>query len=205
MTIPTDIIERCQRVSTAQISDALFRLGTKRGTMDAGIKPIVPDLKLVGPAFTVKTYPGATYGSSLAIREARAGDVIVIDGEGYSRSILWGGIFSAQAAKKGIAGAVIDGAVRDIDDVRELRFRLFARHVCPRAGTADRQAEAQIPITCAGAVVRPGDLVVGDNMGVVVVPHERLEEVISKAEEVLAKEEQILAELGVRHGNFTSQ
>ena len=196
MPISDDIKSRCQPVTSAQISDALFRLGTKRGTMDAGIKPIVPDLKLVGPAFTVKTYPGATHGSGLALKNAQPGDVVVMDGEGFDRSILWGGIFSAQAKKKGLAGTVIDGAVRDIDDVRELRYPLFARYVCPRAGAFEQQAEMQIPIICGGTIVNPGDLVVGDNMGVVVVPQDRIDEVLTKAEEIHAKEEQIMKDLG---------
>lgn len=198
MAIPDPVLDRYRHVTTAMVSDALFRLGTKRGTMDAGIKPVVPDVQLVGPAFTVKTYPGATHGSGLALKEAAPGDVIVIDGEGFDRSILWGGIFSAQAVKKGIAGTVIDGAVRDIDDVRELRYPLFARHVCPRAGSFDQQAEAGIPITCGGTTVNPGDLVRGDNMGVVVVPQDGIEETLAKAEEIRAKEERILADLGAR-------
>ncbi len=195
------IIDRFRKVSTAQVSDALFRLGTKCGTMDAGIKPVVADVMTVGPAFTVKTYPGATYGSELALQHAKPGDVVVIDGEGFDRSILWGGIFSARAVQKGLAGTVIDGAVRDIDDVRELRYPLFARHVCPRAGAFEKQAEMQIPIICGGTIVNPGDLVVGDIMGVVVVPQARIEEVLAKAEEILDKEEKILAEMGpnVKH------
>ena len=195
MSTPVETIERYRALTTAQVSDALFRLGTKQGTMDAGIKPVVPDVKAVGPAFTVKTYPGATYGSELALEHAQPGDVVVIDGEGFGRSILWGGIYSARAAKKGLAGTVIDGAVRDIDDVRELGYPLFARYVCPRAGAFEQQAEMQIPITCAGAVVNPGDLVIGDTMGVVAVPKGRIEEVLVKAEEIREKEERIMAEL----------
>ena len=197
VTIRTETIDRYRALTTAQVSDALFRLGTKQGTMDAGIKPVVPDVQAVGPAFTVKTYPGATHGSGLALQHAQPGDVVVIDGEGFDRSILWGGIFSAQAVKKGLAGTVIDGAVRDIDDVRELGYPLFARYVCPRAGAFEQQAEMQIPITCAGALVNPGDLIIGDNMGVVAVPQARVEEVLAKAEEIREKEERIMAELRV--------
>jgi len=188
--------QRFRGVSTAQVSDALFRLGTKRGTMDAGIKPVAPGMKLWGPAFTVKTYPGATYGSDLALKNAKPGDLIVIDGEGFDRSILWGAIYSAMAKKKGIAGAVIDGAVRDIDDVQAMGFPLFARWVCPRAGVFEKQAEIQVPIVCGGVVVNPGDLVIGDLLGVVVVPAARVEEVLAKAEEIRAREDRILAELG---------
>ena len=191
-----NLAPRFRDVSTAQVSDALFRLGTKRGTMDAGIKPVSPEMKLWGPAFTVKTYPGATHGSDLALQNARPGDVIVLDGEGFDRSILWGAIFSAMAKKKGIAGAVIDGAVRDIDDVQAMGFPLFARWVCPRAGAFEKQAEMQIPIVCGGVVVNPGDLVIGDLLGVVVVPADRTEEVLAKAEEIRAKEDRILADLG---------
>lgn len=196
--IPGEILERYRRLTTAMVSDALFRLGTKHGTMDAGIKPVAEFLRTVGPAFTVKTYPGATHGSELALEQAEPGSVVVIDGEGFDRSVLWGGIFSARAVKKGLAGTVIDGAVRDIDDVRELHYPLFTRHVCPRAGTFDEQAEVQIPVTCGGTLVNPGDLIVGDMMGVVAVPRQRVEDVLPVAEQIREKEERMLAEIGAR-------
>ena len=195
--MPPELRERFRRVNTSMLSDALFRLGTKRGPMDAGIKPVIPNVTMVGPAFTVKTYPGATHGSDLALQHAGAGDVIVIDGEGFAWSVLWGGIYSARATAKGIAGTVIDGAVRDIDHVRQLGYPLFARHVCPRSGTFDRQAEMQIPVSCGGTVVCPGDLVVGDDTGVVVVPRDRLGEVLVEAEKIRAKEHEILVEIGL--------
>ena len=191
----SEIIERYRNLTTPMVSDALWKVGTKAGTMDPGIKPVYPGAKLVGPAFTVKTYPGATHGTELALQQAQPGDVIVVDGEGYPGSILWGGIMSATAKSKGLAGIVIDGAARDTDDIRKMRFPVFARHVMPRAGTFAQLAEVQIAVTCGGAVVNPGDLVMGDDIGVVVVPKGRESEVLEVAEQIREKEDRRMVEL----------
>jgi regulator of RNase E activity RraA len=121
-------------ISTANISDALFRMGHKDRTMRAQIKPVDEAMRVAGPACTAWAYPGGTNASSLALKAAEPGQVIVLDGKGYLEAVLWGEIFSYMATAKGIAGAVIDGAVRDIDGVREVGFPLFAAGITPAAG-----------------------------------------------------------------------
>ena len=185
-------------LSTAIISDAMFRMGHKDRTMRARIKPIDDAMRIAGPACTAQAYPGATYASSLAVEAALPGEVIVIDAQSFLEAVMWGEIYSLMAVERGIAGTVVDGAVRDIDDVRKLGYPLFAAGVHPGAGTGDKLGKVNVPIQCGGIVVRPGDLVFGDLLGVVVVPPEELLEVHEWCGKVLAKEEQLKADIRAR-------
>ncbi|MGC9317395.1 MAG: RraA family protein [Armatimonadota bacterium] len=180
---------------TATISDALFRMGHKERTMAARIKPMDPQMRVFGPALPVHAYAGGTHACSLAIEAVEEGQVIVIDGGGYTEAVLWGEIFSHMAAVAGAAGAVIDGAVRDVEGVRELGFPLFAAAITPAAGTGDKLGEVGIPISCAGVVVSPGDFVYGDRLGVVVVPPGMAEEALEHCRGIAEKERQTLDEL----------
>lgn len=181
-------------MSSANISDALFRMGHKDRTMRARIKPVDESMRVAGPACTAWAYPGGTYASSLALNAAEPGQVIVLDGKGYLENILWGEIFSYLATAKGIAGAVIDGSVRDIDGVREVGFPLFAAGISPGAGTGDKLGEVNVTIQCAGVVVNPGDWIFGDMLGVVVVrPHE-LDEVLDWCRQIVEKESKMIAD-----------
>lgn len=182
-------------LSTAIISDAMFRMGHKDRTMRARIKPVDPRMRLAGPACTAHAYPGATYASSLALEAARPGDVIVIDAQGVLEAIMWGEIFSLMATVKGVAGTIVDGAVRDIAEVAELGYPLFSAGVHPAAGTGDKLGKVNLPIQCGGVVVRPGDYVFGDLLGVVVVPPEELLEVYGWCQDVLEKEAEMKADL----------
>jgi len=189
------LVKKLECMSTATISDALFLMGYKRFTMKARIKPIAPEMRLAGQAFTVKAYPGGTYACELALGKVEKGQVLVIDGGGFLDAVLWGEIFSRMAMIKGVKGTVIDGAVRDVESIRKLRFPLFAAGVIPAAGTADRLGEIEIPISCGGVVVHPCDWVFGDILGVVVVPAELLEETEKHCQIVLDKEREIIKKL----------
>ncbi len=180
-------------ISTATISDALFRMGHKDRTMRARIKPVDESMKVAGQACTAWAYPGGTWASSQVMKAAEPGQVVVLDGKGYLETILWGEIFSYMATAKGIAGAVIDGAVRDIDGVREVGFPLFAAGICPAAGTGAEHGEVNVPIQCAGVVVNPGDWVFGDMLGVVVVRPDELDEVLNWCHDILEKEAKMIA------------
>ncbi len=181
--------------STAAISDALFRMGHKDRTMKPRIKPVDPGMRLFGPALTVHAYPGGTYASSLALKAVEEGEVIVMGVGGFVDNIMWGEIFSHMAAVAGCAGAVIDGSVRDIDGVLEIGFPLFAAGISPQAGTGDQLGEIDIPISCGGVVVNPGDFVYGDRLGVVVVPPEMAVETLEWSRQIVEKESRLLADL----------
>jgi regulator of RNase E activity RraA len=128
-----------------------------------------------------------------AVSDCPPDHVIVIDGHGEPNTALWGGIITIAARLKGLAGAVIDGAIRDSAEIAVDSFPLFARAVVPNAGGAQYLGEMNIPIQCGGLVVNPGDWVVGDDDGVAVVPAGQLQDTLSAAEQLREVEKQITA------------
>lgn len=184
-----DLLRRLAAVPTAPLSDVMRRMGLDPSTMHSSVKPVWEGAEVSGPAFTVRTYPGATHGSDLALAQAQAGDVIVLAAGGHTEAILWGEIYSAYAKQRGLAGTVIDGPARDVFGIRQMGYPVFARAVTPRGGTFDdQQSETRVPVSCAGVIVRPGDLIRRDGMGVVVVPAEAAGEIIAEAEALQRRE-----------------
>lgn len=178
---------------TSILSDAMRRMGLDPKTMCAEMKPVWTGAELCGPAFTVRTYPGATYGCDLALAAAKPGDVLILAAGGQHDIILWGEIFSTCAQQLGLGGTVVDGAARDVVGIREIGYPVFARAISPRGGTFDKdQSETQIPVSCAGVVVHPGDWVRGDETGVVVVPSGRIHDVLAKSQVIQRKEARML-------------
>jgi regulator of RNase E activity RraA len=172
-----EAIEMLAQCSVPIVSDALgkclFR-PLKHQTMDAGIKPLCPSMTMCGPAYTVTVYPGATWAMELAVAEAPPDNVIVANGQGSDAGVLMGSLMGTFAKRRGILGAVVDGAVRDIEDLIEIDFPTFSRHVVARSGTSAQLGSRQVSITCGGVIVKPGDIVLGDQNGVTVVPSEIL-------------------------------
>jgi RraA family protein len=136
---------------------------------------------LVGPAVTVRTPPGELASIRQALDGAGQGDVIVVDCAGSLATALWGDRLSKIALERGVAGLVVDGAVRDADGIEELGFPVFAAGVVPTPPGRDVLGEVGIPIECAGRVVAPGDIVYGDGDGVVVVSASVHDEVVARA------------------------
>jgi RraA family protein len=144
--------------------------------------------RMAGPAFTVRVHTADILMVGKALSECPPGWVLVVDGQGEKNTALWGGLTTMAAARKGLEGIVIDGAVRDIADIRRSRLPVFARSVAPNAGGAEYAGEVGVPIQCGGVAVLPGDWVVGDDDGVVVVPAARLKEAALVAARILAAE-----------------
>jgi 4-hydroxy-4-methyl-2-oxoglutarate aldolase len=190
----TDVSQWCE-LGSPNVSDALRACGKPFQAMDGGITPLSPKMKVAGPAFTVGCYPGATYAMEQALEAAAPGDVLIVDGGGGPDVILMGGLMSTRMQARGVAGAVVDAAVRDVDDIVALGFPVFSRHVTPRAGTFDKIGEVQTIVCCGRIPVRPGDWVVGDRNGVVVVPIEVRDEVFAKAKAIHAREAALAVEL----------
>lgn len=150
--------------------------------------------KLAGPAVTARLYPGDLVDPLEALSVAIAGDVIVVDAAGETETSVWGGLMAGLGHQRGIAGAVVDGAVRDIDEARELGFTLYSRAVGPRAShtafSGRREPiELNVPVQCGGILVNPGDIIVADEIGVVVVPRSEAAEVLQRAREQADREE----------------
>jgi len=177
-------------VSAPNVSDAMHRKGAM-----TGLHLVSGDRKVVGRAVTVQTFAGDWAKPVEAIDAATAGDVLVIYNDGGTHVAPWGELATLSAINKGIAGVVIDGAVRDVDDIRRLRFPLYAKAVAPNAGEPKGFGEINVECPCAGQTVRPGDWIVGDESGVVVVPRERAYEVARRALEVKKAEERIREEI----------
>ncbi len=189
------LIQACLRLSTANVSDALDRLGIEGAPH--GIGPLWTGCpKIAGPAMTMCLVPAGPdspiTGTLQAIKAARPGDVMVIAHDGRMDVNSWGGIASFTAVRRGLAGVVIDGVTRDMDEMKVLGFPAYAKGVIQqsvrgRCAFGGHGLEVMI-----GSVrVRPGDLVVADDNGVVVVPQGRAEEVLVIARECLATEERI--------------
>lgn len=156
--------------------------------MDIGIRPLWPSMpRIAGPAFTVRCPAGDNLMLHAAIYRAEPGSVVVVQA-GDVDYALAGGNVCAVAQRRGIAGFVLDGVIRDLAEVREMGFPVFARGVIPIPGTKAAVEPLNLDVRCGGVTVHAGDIVVADEEGVVVTPHARAEEVLSASRAKLAKE-----------------
>ncbi|UCD13952.1 MAG: orotidine 5'-phosphate decarboxylase [Thermoplasmatales archaeon] len=176
-------------VSTPNISDAMH----KKGAMH-GIRPIKLGLHLVGRALTVQTMDGDWAKPIEAIDKAERGQVIVVDVKG-GKTAIWGELATWSAKLKGLAGVVIDGAVRDLDDLIKMDFPIFCRHISSNAGEPKGCGEIRAEIQCGGQTVQTGDWIIGDDSGVVVVPQEIAQEIVNRALDVKEHENRIREEI----------
>jgi regulator of RNase E activity RraA len=195
--LTSELRERLYKVGATNISDAMDALGFSN--VCQGIYPLYEDCKkIVGEAITQRfiptdNLPKAKHGGMETIQNAKAGDIVVVEGSVRSDMNTCGGIAATAASMKGIAGWVSDGPVRDVDEIVDLGFPMYCkgRTVLTARGRF-MEAPANQPICCGGALCRFGDIVVADKSGVVIIPQERLEEVVVKAEEIVAKETQMI-------------
>ncbi len=187
-TVDQEIRAILKEVSTSNISDAMHRKGAMKG-----IHPLVRG-KMVGTAVTVQTFPGDWAKPVEAIDIAKEGDVIVIYNENKDIA-CWGGLATWSSLNKGIAGVVIEGAVRDIDEVENLGLPIYTSNTVPNAGDPKGFGEINAEITCGGQTVKPGDYIVGDESGVVVIPVERAYELARRAKEVYKTEKRLFDEI----------
>ncbi|GAA4083854.1 MULTISPECIES: RraA family protein [Streptomyces] len=160
----------------------------RRQVMDIGIRPLwSPTPRVAGPAFTVRCPAGDNLMLHAAIYRAEPGSVVVVE-SGDLDYALAGGNVCAVAQRRGIAAFVVDGVIRDLAEVREAGFPVFARGVIPVPGTKEAVAPLNEPVRCGGVLVNAGDVVVADEEGVVVSPRARAEQVLAAARQKLAKE-----------------
>lgn len=167
---------RWEGLSTSVISDALNRFQV----MHAGIRRL-SDGRLFGPAYPAKAMVGENSVIHRAVAQAPPGSVLVVDAEGYANRAVWGDVLTVAALARGLAGAVIDGVVRDSEAIRDRGFSLFARGVSAAGPHKGWQGAIGQPIQCGGVVVAAGDLIVGDADGVVVIPAELMEATLESA------------------------
>ena len=188
-SLDEEIRELLMKVSTPNVSDAMHRAKA----MD-GIYPLVRGKKIVGKAVTVITMDGDWAKPVEAINVAGEGDVLVIKVSGDTAAV-WGELATRSCINRKIAGVIIDGAVRDVDDIRDLGFPLFARKEVPNAGEPKGFGEINVKIVCGGVEVNPGDWIIADDNGVMVIPKRRAYEIARRALEVKKSEDRIRGEI----------
>ncbi len=192
-----EVREVLTRVSTANLSD-----GAHHQPCLEGLGQITPGAKLVGPVLTVRTAPGDYAKPVEAIDRAEPGQVIAIDAGGVGPAV-WGELASESALQKKLAGVVIDGGIRDTDEIRRLGFPAHASVVCSHAGYPKGLGEIGAPIRLAGVEIQPGDWLVGDADGVVLLPKARVVELANRGQDVLEAENRMRAE--IREGRTLGQ
>lgn len=175
----TGLVKALGAFGTATLHEAYG----KKGAMPFYIKPLYPGMKVCGPALTVAVSPGDNLMIHYAMTLAQPGDVLVVDAKGFTEAGPWGDIMTTAAMVRGIAGLVIDGCVRDAETIREMGFAVFARGTSMKGTTKTLPGDVNVPITCASVPVYPGDIIVGDDDGVVVIPVAAAPAVLEQARE----------------------
>ncbi len=184
MEIAQDLVKQFFGIPTGNLSDAMG----KKGNMHSSIKPVYPSAKMAGIALTMTCPPADNLTIHKAMYMAPAGSVLVVNAGGYTEAGPFGAIMSLACKIRGLAGVVIDGGCRDVEEIEELQFPLFSRGGSPGGTVKETLGSIGVPIQCGGVVVVPGDIVVGDRDGVVVVPAGFATEVLEKARAIIDKE-----------------
>jgi 4-hydroxy-4-methyl-2-oxoglutarate aldolase len=181
-----DIVSRFGEMPTTCISDAMQGLNN----LDPGIKPLKEEYRIAGRAVTVKIPVGDNLAVLKAFREAKPGDIVVIDAKGDLYRAIAGDFVIGIAQTLGIQGIVIDGTIRDIVGVKQLNFPIFCKGSTVAASGKSGSGEINVPISCGGTAVQPGDIIVGDADGVVVVPQSVEADIFRLSLEKLDKDNQ---------------
>jgi len=192
--VDAGVVEQAARFPSSILADVAGR----RGALHGRIAPLAPSMRFAGPAVTVEIRPGDNLMIHAALALVKPGDVIVVDGKGDLGSALMGEIMCQQAAALGVAGVVIDGAVRDSEAIRELGLPMYAAGLNPNGPTKFIPGRVNHPISVAGVTVNPGDLVVGDADGVTVVERDKAAAMLPLAAEKVAQETQRIADIRSR-------
>jgi RraA family protein len=185
----THLRQRLLQLDPAALCDADKRLRV----MDPALRSIKPGLKLVGTAFTL-VCPDDHLTVLKALIDAKPGDVLVIDTRGGRRAVA-GELFATEALNRKLGGIVVDGAVRDTATLRTLDLPVYARFVTPMSGTTRTACDTQVAVQCGGIAVNPGDIIFGDDDGLIVASTDELERILPVAEEIQSKESAALARM----------
>lgn len=183
--VASSLVSRASKLPVANINDVMSRMNAFTGTFH----PYGQHKSSAGPAFTVRTRAGDNLLLHRAIDLAEPGDIIVCDGAGDLNIALVGELMVGHAAKRGVKGIIIDGAIRDVAALQEIPIGVWARGANPSGPYKDGPGEIGVAIACGGQVIMPGDLVVADEDGIAVVPKEEAENVVKAAEAHQAKEQ----------------
>jgi 4-hydroxy-4-methyl-2-oxoglutarate aldolase len=169
---------------TCAISDCMGRFNA----MTSDMKPLFDGIRLVGTAITVKTLASDLAAAFKAIDIGKPGDIVVIDSHGSINTAFWGENMTMSALNRGVIASVIDGACRDVEEIRKIRFPVICKGVVPNVGSISGYGNVNVPIQCAGVAVSPGDVIVIDGNGVVVVPLAEAAVILERSQRLLEAE-----------------
>lgn len=192
------LVEKYKEMDVCCVSDAADRLGIPCGLL--GIKAVNKGSKLCGQAFTVHYVPCGTVKGTVGdfLDDVEPGEIVVIDNSGREYCTVWGDLMTISATNRGIGGTVIDGVCRDVPKIYELGYPIFTKSTYMVTGKDRVQVDqVNIPVSVSGIQIKPGDILLGDDTGVVAIPLERAEEVLKVAQEIAEKEaaiEEMLAQ-----------
>ena len=189
--VSPEIVKKANQFAASILADVAGR----RGTLDGRITALSPSLKMAGPAFTIEVRPGDNLMIHAAMSMAKPGDVLVVDGKADRTCALMGAIMINACKKMGFAGVILDAAVRDIEEIRELGFPVYSVGTNPNGPTKFVPGRINWPISAGGVAINPGDLVVGDADGVVVVEREKAESLLDLAAKKVADERARIADI----------
>jgi 4-hydroxy-4-methyl-2-oxoglutarate aldolase len=187
-SIAPALLERAKGFAVADLHEGLGAVAGRAGLMAPSMRPIFPGARLCGQAVTCYNYPGDNLMLHAAIKLAKPGQIIVATNGGSAQGALWGEMVTVFCRIKGIAGAVVDGAARDIGPIRELGFPVFSTAISASHPEKRGPGSANVPVVVAGITVNPGDLILGDDDGVLVVPPRYLEAAMDAAQARVDKE-----------------
>lgn len=189
--IQTEILERLGSFSVSQISDAL---GFSH-PVETGIRPVDLTFRICGRALTVLCEPDDNLAVLHALDEAQKGDVLVISCSAAGGTAVWGELLSLAAQFRGLAGTIVDGAVRDVLEIRAMGYPVFSRHTSARRARKEKSGVHNIPVRCGAIVVRPGEIICADANGILAVPASAIQDVLVKVAELSRKESDIKQQL----------
>ncbi len=172
---------------TCALSDCMGRFNGMTSTM----RPLFEGIRVVGTAITAKALASDLTAPIKAIDLCQPGDIVVIDSHGSVDTAFWGENMSMSARNRGVVAAIIDGGCRDVEEIRQLKFPVMCRGVVPNVAAIAGYGEVNVPIQCAGVVVTPGDIIVADGNGVVVIPKADAATILQQAQQLLSTEHQV--------------
>lgn len=185
------LLDALRGAAAADVTDAIGRTGV----MDGAIKPLAPSMYVMGPAITVELQAADNLMLYKALELAKPGDVLVVNAGGHMKNAVWGELMTHSARALKLGGLIVDGVVRDGAANRQLGFSIFCRGTLPVSGEKDGPGFVNGLISCGGVPVHPGDVVIGDDDGVVVVPAREIQSVVDFVKKAAKRQEERLAEI----------
>ncbi|TCJ84810.1 4-hydroxy-4-methyl-2-oxoglutarate aldolase [Cocleimonas flava] len=196
--LPNEQYQKAIELGSATICEAQG----SRGVMANEIRPVHPSMKMAGPAVTLDMKPGDNLMLHYALLKTNPGDILVVDAKGFLEAGIWGDILTEQALFKQLGGILVNGAVRDTDQIIEMDFPVFTKGICIKGTTKIQSGELNVPLTFSNVRINPGDIVVADSDGIVIIEKEDFDEVLANA--IAREEKEMKFRESIKKGGVTA-